>query len=298
MSVRCINAVPIAESYSEGSVGLFRLSERVYRKAPGANKSSLDVLAERSPAHLAEERRSPRTPTDAMEFGTLVHGFILEPEAFPNSYYIKPETYTNDKGETKPWNANAKVCRKWVQEHADKPVITREREQAIPLVANAVANHPTAGPMLAGALREMSAFATWQWDPSLLLKGRLDLVNESEDGTWWILDLKVMDDAGPGGFPSSCASRRYHVQAAFYSDLFERLFAVRPEFRFIAVESKPPFAVKVWRIHPLDLEMGRREYERDLLVYRQCMESGIWPGYPQEEGLVEFPSWYRRAHAA
>ena len=55
MSVRCINAVPIAESYSEGSVGLFRLSERVYRKAPGANKSSLDVLAERSPAHLAEE---------------------------------------------------------------------------------------------------------------------------------------------------------------------------------------------------------------------------------------------------
>lgn len=65
--------------------------------------------------------------TPALDFGKAAHCLLLGDEVFEDSFVVRPETYENDKGEWKPWNANANACKEWLARHSDKTVITPDQ---------------------------------------------------------------------------------------------------------------------------------------------------------------------------
>jgi exodeoxyribonuclease VIII len=97
-----------------------------------------------------------------------------------------------------------------------------------------------------------------------------------------IVDLKTTEDASPRGFAQSVRKYRYDVQAAFYSDGLEAATGKECEgFFFIAVEKSPPFLCAVYFLGADDLLEAKQKYQKNLLTYRLCKESGIWSGYSE-----------------
>ena len=80
----------------------------------------------RSPMHYKFNKENPRPPTRAMEFGTLMHTAILEPELLAASYVVVP-----DDAPTKQSRAGKEWWVLFNQDAGDKIVINSEQQKAM-----------------------------------------------------------------------------------------------------------------------------------------------------------------------
>jgi len=244
-----------------------------YRKAPGVSKSDLDLIS-RSPAHF---RYGVREETDAMRIGTLVHQAVFDQSSL--SYSVKPEGMSFATKDGKAWRAD----------HEGTMIITQKESDMLVGIVESIKRHPKGGKLIAEGLAEQSLFA--MDSNGTLRKGRTDFLPAK---TPVILDLKTCEDARPGKFSRSILDYRYHVQAAYYLDLCKLIGEDRRAFILIAAEKTPPYAVMVYQVQDEDVEFGRMCYQRDLQVYRNCMESGIWPSYSEEIELIGIPEYAKQ----
>lgn len=259
---------------------IIEMTADAYHLAGGVSKSMLDQLAHpKTPAHLRAYLDEPRPePSDAMEFGSALHSALLQPDTM-SKYAIRPEGL----------DMRTKTGKEWAEANSDRPVLTKPRAVIIErCVANCWA-HPVAKRLLKDADFERSLFASDSH--GTLRKGRLDALPRAGN---IIPDVKTCASAAPDDFEKSVADYRYMVQAAYYLDLAELCGIERSHFLFICVEKTPPYAVAVHELDPMVIEYGRKLYQRDLTVYRQCVETGVWPGYPQTVQVIGVPKWLQR----
>lgn len=116
-----------------------------------------------------------------------------------------------------------------------------------------------------------------------------------------ILDIKTTDDAREEKFEKSIHNFRYHVQEAYYMDGIKAAIEQGAElppgckmpttFVFGVIEKKRPYLNNVLKIRAESVEIGRRDYRRDLRTYADCMQSGKWPGYGDGVKSVGLPEW-------
>jgi len=261
--------------------GILSLTKEQYRGSEAISKSDLDYIAPpRTPAHyrakksgLLEDEQTP-----AMRMGSMVHRAVLEPETLSGAWVVKPQGMNFTTKEGKEWKAAQTL-----------PIIGQEEADTITGIVDAVWSHPIAKRVLKGAKTEVCLFA--QDDHGTLRKGRLDALPAAGNA---ILDLKTSVSADPQEFEKSLAKYRYHVQAAYYLDLCKLLGIDRTEFLFIVVEKAAPFAVGVYAIDPQAVELGRREYRRDLQLVRTCTEENRWPAFGDEITTVGLPAWMQK----
>ncbi|KKK61046.1 hypothetical protein LCGC14_3018240, partial [marine sediment metagenome] len=171
---------------------------------------------------------------------------------------------------------------KFQKKHAGLTILKRIDYEPIATVAAAARNHPIAGPLLAQVTEwEVSLF----WDG---LKARLDGV-----GPGFVLEIKSAASVAPQLFAAQCARLGYHLQFAQYIDGAHRLIDPNLRLVTIAVEKKEPIEVAVYDPVPDDLlDVGRKAYLEALATYRQCMESGVWPGaYDDGPLALQLPRW-------
>ena len=254
-----------------------------YHSAAGVSKSQLDRIA-RSPAHLRAYLDGPKEPpTPAMILGTLTHLALFEPHFFGDcvSHYERPEGLTFVSKDGKAWR----------DARQDKPIITADEADRVRGMIAAIRRHPTAHLILEGGEAEQSVFAAHR-ETGLLRKGRLDWITRDNQGRPCIVDLKTTDDAAQ--FERTVAAYRYHVQAAYYTDLLETLGEKEPFFLFIVVEKEPPFGVRIIQLEPETFRIGRALYERNLALYAECQASGKWPCYSEEIETVAIPNYAKR----
>jgi hypothetical protein len=129
-----------------------------------------------------------------------------------------------------------------------------------------------------------------------------------EDGIWfrslvdWLHDdLRTIDDFKSTGMsvaPHMLGIRAeaggWDVQAAFIMrglDILDPVGAGRRRFRFIAQETDEPFALNVVHMNEHWLEMGRRKVDTAVAMWRYCIKSGKWPGYPRRSIVPEYPAF-------
>lgn len=247
------------------------MSSDDYHAHHAVSKSVLDKIA-RSPLHCRAYLDGLRTePTPAMQFGTALHAAVLEPELFDAQYAV----FEGDRRTTAGKQAYADLVAR------NKSIITSADSDAITSMTAAVSSHPMASGLLRSGRAEDSVFWT---DPEtgLPCKCRPD---------WWrtdgiVVDVKTTEDASPAGFAKSVAAFRYHVQAAHY---LAGTGANR--FLFIAVEKKAPYAVAVYELDSISLEVGEMIRRADLTTYAMCQESGEWPGYSSAVEILSLPAW-------
>lgn len=63
-------------------------------------------------------------------------------------------------------------------------------------------------------------------------------------------------------------------------------------FRFLAVESTPPYAMCPVALAPAALELANRKIDRALALWRDCLETDFWNGYPQQICYAEPLAWH------
>lgn len=263
------------------------LSNAEYHDMPEVSNSGLKLIGQ-SPAHF-KAGFSGINPDNA-RVGTAVHSYILE----------------NGKGviritENGP-NRSSKDDRRWWQKyflsqfgaHIDTskrvetwyPEIERqtgsvivtadEYEQISQMIASFKANEQ-AVELLKDTRPELSVFNEVN---GVHCKSRPDASRIER-----IVDIKSCADASEQGFGRACARFGYHRQDAFYSVMHRNEHGIWPEFWFIAIEKSPPYSCVCYQLDEEAKENGYLLIERDLETYRQCLESGVWPGYENNSSL-------------
>ena len=271
-----------------------------YFKAPGISATALEKLRI-SPAHFkAYMQGELQEESDALQLGTLCHRAIFEPDTLTeDSVCFQPETIwlpierqkalksaipvLNDAGNKNisgsdieiKWNGQISECREWLKQNANGRAIVdaEEWKKAIRIRDNAHKDS-TVKALLSGGAAEQSLLV--EDDHGTLRKSRYDYITV---GGNVIPDLKTCRSAHPDKFERAILDREYFQRAAFYIDNANLAGLPKDTFVFICVETAPPYLVVCYQLNDLVLAAGRAIYQRDLQVYRNCMESGKWPGY-------------------
>lgn len=233
--------------------------------------SSLKAFS-RSPMAFLEYKKKRNPPTAAMEFGTLVHRAVLEPD----NYYDSVAVWEGRRA----GGAYERFCR----EHHDKNVITQQRYSEVEECRSALMHHKLAG----GLIEELTA-AELQFDIQ-----QLDIPHRGFiDGLlpWAIIDLKVTQSVEHWSLQRTIWEYKYYMQAAIYQRAAE-MMGYEPEAYFIvAVEPKAPYHVAVVELEPTYIARGHLEWEGLLQRFKE------WDGKPahqhgkDESTLMDAPNW-------
>jgi hypothetical protein len=254
-----------------------------YRAHPGISFSKDKVFDQNPYLYFKRyvERSIPEDNEDtkAMRLGTAAHCLLLEGYAeFDKRYTVKPATYTNDKGEDKPWNANAALCKameeRW--ESSGLTVLTRDEDALLRRLLLALHTNSDAADLLKGGTAELGIIRP---APALgmELKGRLDYWN-AEAGV--VVDLKTIECLDD--LPREIERRLYYRQAAWYRHLAAEEFgSADVRFAIIGVEKQQPHRCGVYYLRPDLLSIGDAENFASLTNLAMAHASGQWGGNPK-----------------
>jgi hypothetical protein len=272
-----------------------------YHADPGASASRLKRIAMHSPLHCKLDMDNPTEPTPTMILGTLVHQAILEPNEpmpqvaiVPESFVVPPNYVPKTRKDVQPgdvveWSFRRKFCQQWRddQKAAGRIVVTQPDMDFVSMAAQAVKNHPVAGPLFDGADTEVSMF--WNSKDGFRCKARLDMV---PSGTC-LVDIKKTNNAKPSVFARHAINMGYHIQMAWYRLAWSILGdGERTDCILVAVEDDTA-DVTVHKLSEQALQEGERLALAAFDRWKECHKTGRWPGYSEELGIIDLPAWHK-----
>jgi hypothetical protein len=257
-----------------------------YLAIEAASASLLGVLATKTPLHARAYVTLPREDTSALIMGEATHYAVLEPELFDARYAVPPKVDKRTKIGKETWDA-------WVAAHPKQVPLTADEYDAARGMLAATAAHGEALRYLEG-FGQNEVTLTWRDDETgEACKARPDRLARV-DGRTWVVDIKTCRSASPFMFAKAVSDYQYHQKAAWYLDALNILDPRPRQFLFVAVESKPPFAVALYQLTDEAIQQGRAENRSALKLLASCKASGVWPGYPPEVQFIDLPRWKQR----
>lgn len=171
--------------------------------------------------------------------------------------------------------------------------------QKIINMLDSVSSHPFANKLLKNSAKEINGYF---YDEELgiwfLIKPDIYKPTKSRSV---MADLKSTSSAKNDQFGKSISDYGYHIQAAYYMDIAEKIQG-KPvdDYYHIAVESKAPWITEVEYLLPEDVEIGRiiwrTEAERIVKCIREHKKQAkkYWYGYSQstKPKPSKLPAWY------
>lgn len=265
--------------------GVYQLSDAEYHGDPvpgGSLSASGAKVLLRAPALYRWERQHGRPPKREFDVGHAAHKLVLG---------VGPELHVTDVEE---WRTKAVKEEVAEARAAGKVPIKPSEFDAVTGMVHALRAHPVARHLLdpeQGGRPEQSLF--WQGE-DVWLRSRLDwLPDPDRPGRVVIPDYKTTTSSHPGAIRKQVADYGYHVQDAWYRAAVDNLISPNPAFVFIFQEKTPPYLVTVVQLDEDAQQVGHRAMSRAIEMYRDCTESGIWPGYVGDYEIPEInlPPW-------
>lgn len=111
-------------------------------------------------------------------------------------------------------------------------------------------------------------------------------------GRRFAVDLKTKHGlATPMKFSKTVAELGYHVQVGHYLDTLSAAGGHVDQFVFVVVEKEPPYLTASFVLGREYLEMGYAAAAEARRLFAAGIETGHWPGYPQELQIAIPPNW-------
>lgn len=242
-----------------------------------ADRESLSVsgakLILQSPAKFRHRLDNPERK-DVFDYGSAAHRLVLG---------VGPTIASIDAPD---WRTKAaQEFRQSCYDTGAIPLLAKDfvRVQAM---ADKLSEHATATALLSHGRPEVSAYALHE-RTGVRMRGRFDWLNED-----MLVDYKTAQSADPRRFGQAAATFGYDMQADWYLSL-ARANGLEPRgFVFIVQEKEPPFEVACIQLDPDAVAAARSLNEHALERFRDCTESGIWPGRTPDRVVgAEVPSW-------
>lgn len=97
--------------------------------------------------------------------------------------------------------------------------------------------------------------------------------------------------ADPKAYSTIVSATGLDIQKAFYCRGIMAVERVDPFFYFLVQETDAPYLCTFIKLDPLFEEMGEQKVHRGIKLWRESMESGVWPGYGAGIQIVEPQAW-------
>lgn len=237
--------------------------------------------------------------TASQRIGDAADAAIFTPDVFESVYVVRPAF--NGRPRT---NEYKDACRAWEDDNRDKVIVSQAEYDRAVRIRDAVRSNDLANQLLLwdGVKRRTQLSIVWRdRDTGLLCKSRIDTLAIVPDGPLkgaCEVDLKSTLDPTPDGFPRQVAKFQYQLQAGMYIEGLEELAPQSRRALIVAVENDEPYDVVVHEFSAGAIESGRTRFRRLIRLYKQCLDSGRWPGSCEDVNLLILPKWAEETEAA
>lgn len=189
--------------------------------------------------------------------GTLVHALILEPETVVN-YAVFP-------GLRKAGNA----WEEFKQANPNKICISAAQMLRAEKLYKAHAAMDVATNLVSGGLPEHNMFGSLY---DVKVKARADYIVPGK----YIVDVKTTSmPSDVDVFRDTVVNYGYHTSAALYSKIAKQTYGVDHDFYWLVL-SKDDGQCHVYKASDATITAGQVLVQRAILLYKQCVASGIW----------------------
>lgn len=253
------------------------ITAKEYHSLPDVGATILKKIALKSLLHAVTEEQKE---TPAIILGSAIHSAVLEPERFDRDFVVSEKFDRRTK-------AGKEVALAFETSNEGKTILEPDQMEIVRGARESIKRHEIANGMLTGGESEYSYFAEID---GVKCKCRPDYFVASA-----LMDLKTCRDASRDGFIKACIDLGYHIQAAFYRDVFNKATGLKvDEFYFVAVETSKPYAVNTFKMGEPELALGREQYRAALAKWREFQESTdrlLDMGYEKTINEIQFPTW-------
>jgi exodeoxyribonuclease VIII len=255
-----------------------------YHARPGVSKTKLWCLLNDTPAKFKWLQEHPEPPTAAMQFGSALHKYVLEPDSFFYEYAVAPQCDRRTK-------TGKEEYQKFVDSVENRTVISADDMVLISEMTAAIRKNPRADFLLRG---EVETSYYWQDEMTGLdCQARPDSVRML-DRRGLIVDLKTCARADTETMVKQAYALGYDMQAAMFKEAVEREYGISCDFLFVCVEKEPPYLVNILQADDLMIKSGQDRFREAIGIYKSCLDSGNWYGYEGAFGMVNtlgLPKW-------
>lgn len=235
----------------------------------------------KSPQHFLYYKEQKFEPTESMILGQAFDCKVLEPETFDKRFAIMP----NVDGRTKEGRA---VKEQFISESEGKTILKSDQLAQIEEMEKSLNNSLVA----VNTLRydgNVQSKIEWK-DQGLDFIGYID-----KDCGEYLIDVKSCQDASPEGFMRAAYNLDYSLQAYMYL----KGQGQADQFVYVCVETKPPYAVAVYKASDDFIEYGKQTYERLVNEFLHWQSEGCpvqsYDFYQQDGfGVVDLPAWAKK----
>lgn len=256
----------------DGSFVIEDLQAEIYHLVDRASSTMLKAALQ-SGAHAQHQKQWPKTATDAMAFGTLVH-MMLEMPDWRSEVGVMPKMDLRTK-------AGKETKAAWLKDNEEIVAITSDQLDALVRIEDSCKSSDVISGFMENGQHEVSGF--WTSEMGLKCKFRADLITSDAA----IVDWKTCRDASR--FIYDCKSYKYDIQAAHY---LNGLSAVTDQncqdFFFVAIENVPPYGVMTYHLDYECLERAQKKLSDAMLTYQENYGRTHWRGYPDRVIDISF----------
>ena len=258
-----------------------------YIEGPAINRSFLHEMISWTPGHARHKQDNPED-TKSLRLGNAFHPGILEPERFEKEFVILPTSCM--KGTRKNPNpgmqANLDAFKAQCEDN-NQVIMTQKEYDNIREMRAVVQSDQNAIDILSQGEAEVTGYFL---DPDfdIWIKVRLDWFDRQNK---MITDLKSCADARHFPFRKSAHDHGYDLQAFMGKYVATQLTGEAYDFQFLCVESKGYHGLHIWEADDEMLQTGYKKYQKAMALYKQCLESGEWPGYDSTPKPLGSPSY-------
>jgi hypothetical protein len=258
-----------------------------YHRTGGFSSTLARAMVTKTAAHAKAILDGHRRDSTAMDMGSAVHQLLLRDD--------RVDVLPYDSFRTK----DAQTERNLSRASGRIPLLIHQWEEANE-IATAVRKQIKALELDPVPFTEGTAEHVIRWNENGVdCRAMLDWLRDDLDT---IDDLKTTSDASPRGFRKKVWNLRYDIQAAFYlravaAWLGEMSHPIKPQFRWIAVETEYPYLVTVHEPDKAALENADARVDEALRIWADCLAADSWPGYPVTVNEVGPVPWERDSWA-
>ncbi len=274
--------------------GVYDLTEAEYHADPvpggSLSASGAKLLLPPSCPALYRYRRDHPKVTAAFEYGTAAHKYVLGEGPLIT-------VVDGERWDTKA--AKEKVAA--IRDSGGIALKQRELDE-IEAMARAIWEHPVASALFDPARGKAEQSLFWVDEATgIWRRARLDWLPWTQAGRRMIIpDYKTIPDASPEAIRKAVANYGYHMQAAQYTGGVRALgLDDDPAFLLVFQMKDPPYLVNIAELDPEAIQAGHARLRRACEIWRDCTETGIWPGYEAgtDDGItyISLPPWAARS---
>ncbi len=270
--------------------GIHQMTAEAYHAletpTPVLSSSIARLLIGSSPLHAWAAHpylgAQPGQEKEAYDIGTIAHALLLEGSNAKVVIVDAADWRTKD----------AQMRRDAARAEGKLPILAAKWKDVQAMVTAAGAQldqHEPPTPFTGGKPEQT---LVWEED-GVWCRARLDWLHE---GGSYIDDYKTTSlTANPEVWCRSVFSTGAAIQAAFYVRAVRAVLGVEAVFRWVVQETSPPYALSAISLGPDALTLAEKKVIFAIDLWRECLASGKWPGYPTRTAYATLPPWVEAA---